>query len=88
MFGPLGPNILSFVWISTLLLFYVEGYYSLSFYAIDFQPWHNDPYILGRCAMTFLQVISMFFGIFFRIFWITMWINVGTFMYLSAEARE
>ena len=26
MFGPFGPNILSFVWISTLKLFYLEAY--------------------------------------------------------------
>ena len=43
MFGPFGPNILRFVWISTLLLFYVRAYCSLSFYPIDFKPWHNDP---------------------------------------------
>ena len=42
MFGPFGPNILGFVWISTLLLFYVRAYYCL-FYPIDFKPWHNDP---------------------------------------------
>ena len=36
MFGPFGPNILNFVWISTFLLIYVEGYISLSFYRIDF----------------------------------------------------
>ena len=41
IFGPFGPNILSFEWISTLLLFYAEGYYSLS--PTDFKPWHNDP---------------------------------------------
>ena len=84
MFGPFGPNILIFVWISTIVLFYVEGYYSLSFYAIDFKPWHNYPYILGRCAMTFHSTL---FGIFFTIFWITMWINVCTLRKLSAEAR-
>ena len=52
MFGHFGPNILSFVWISTLLLFYVDGNFSLIFYAIDLKPWHND---LGRCAMSFLS---------------------------------
>ena len=30
-------------------------YFSLSFYPIDFKPWHNDPYVLERCAMTFLS---------------------------------
>ena len=64
MFGPFGPNIVSFVWISTLLLFYVEGYYSLSFNAIDFKPWHKDPYILGRCDMTFLSHTSCSSGFF------------------------
>ena len=88
MFGPSGPNILSFVWISTLLLFYVESYLSLSFYPIDFKPYHNDPHVLGRCAMTFLSHTSYSSGFFFRIFLIIMWINVGTFMYLSAEAHE
>ena len=59
MFGTFGPNILGFVWISTLLLFYVEG-----FYPIDFKPWHNYPYVLGgwggggSCAMTFLSHTS------------------------------
>ena len=43
MVGPFRPNILSFVWISTLLLFYVEAYFILSFYPIDFKPWQNDP---------------------------------------------
>ena len=56
MFGPFGPNILSSVWILTLLLFYVEGYFSLSFCPIDFKPWHNDPCVLGRCAVTFLRI--------------------------------
>ena len=27
-------------------------YFSLSCYPIDFKLWHNDPYVLGRCAMT------------------------------------
>ena len=66
MFGPFGPNILSFVWISTLLLFYVEGYFSLSFYQIDFKPLHNDPYVSGRCAMTFLSHTSCYSGFFSR----------------------
>ena len=43
MFGPFSPNISSFEWISTLLLFYVEGYFTLRFYPIDFKPWHNNP---------------------------------------------
>ena len=43
MSGSYGPNILSLEWISTLLLFYVDGYYSLSLYPNDFKPWHNDP---------------------------------------------
>ena len=71
MFGPFGPNILIFAWISTLLLFYVRAYFSLSFYLIDFTPLHTDPEVLGRCAMTFLSHTSWCSG-FLRIFWITM----------------
>ena len=62
MFVTFGLNILSFVWISTLLLFYVEGYFSLSFYLIDFKPWHDDPWVLGRCSMTFLSHRSCLSG--------------------------
>ena len=58
MFGPFGPNMVIFVWIWTLLLFYVEAYFYLSFYPIDFKPRHTDPEVLGRCAMTFLSHTS------------------------------
>ena len=61
-------------------------YFSLSCYPIDFRPWYNDPYVLGRCAMTFF--IRHVLRDLFRIFWITMWINVGTLMYMSEEANE
>ena len=76
MFGPFGSNIglLSFVWILTLLLFYVKGYFSLSFYRIDFKPY-----------VTFIRHVLRDL---FRIFWITMWINVGTLMYMSEKANE
>ena len=31
----------------------IMRYLSLSFYPIDYKPLHNDPYVLGRCAITF-----------------------------------
>ena len=62
-------------------------YLSLSCYRIDFKPWHNDPYVLGRCAMTFLSHTS-YSRYLCRIFWITMWNNVSPLMYMSAEAHE
>ena len=37
-------------------------YFSLSCYPIDFKPWHNDPHVLGSCAMTFLSHPSCYFG--------------------------
>ena len=33
-------------------------YFSISFYPIYFKSWHNDPYVLGRCAMPFLSHTS------------------------------
>ena len=42
----------------------------------------------GEVCYVFSKSYVMFFGIFFRIFWITMWINVGTLMYLLAEAHD
>ena len=33
-------------------------YVSLCFYPIDFKPLHSDPYVLGRCTMTFLSHTS------------------------------
>ena len=78
MFGPFGPNILIFVWISTLLLFYVRAYISLSFSPINFKPWNTDPEVSGRCAM------PEFLGI----FWITMRITVGPMIHMSGEAHE
>ena len=37
-------------------------YFSLSCYPIDFKPWRNDLYVLGRCAMTFLSHTSCSLG--------------------------
>ena len=82
-----GPNILIFVWISTLLLFYVRAYFSLSFYLI-FTPWHTDPEVLGRCGMTFISHTCHDLPDFLQIFWITIWINVGPMIYISGEAHE
>ena len=71
MFEPCGPNILSFVWISNLLLFYVDGFVSLSFYPIDFKPWHNDTLVLERCTSCSSGFIQ----------------DVGSMMYMSGEAQ-
>ena len=29
---------------------------------IDFKPWQNDSYVLGRCAMTFIRIPSCSIG--------------------------
>ena len=34
------------------------GYFSVSFYEIDFKHWHNDSYVLKFYAMTFLGIHS------------------------------
>ena len=47
----------------------------------------NRSLCFGEVCYDFSKSYVMFFGIFFRIFWFTMWINVGTLMYLSAEAH-
>ena len=33
-------------------------YFSLSFYPIYFKPLHNDSFVLGSCAITFLSHTS------------------------------
>ena len=82
MFGPFGPNILSFVWISTLLSFYVEGYFSLIFLSNRLQTLAQWSLGFREVCYDFSKSYVMFFWIFVRIFWITLWINVGTLMYL------
>ena len=87
MFGPFDQNILSFVWISTLLLFYVEGYFW-----VFIQSTSNLGTMILRLWGGVLYDFSKNSQLFFRIYsgfsWITMSINVGTMMYLSGEAHE
>ena len=36
----------------------LECYFPLRFNPISFKPWHNDPYVLGRCVITFKRIPS------------------------------
>ena len=41
-------------------------FFFLEFFAIDFKPWHNDPWVLKFYTMIFVKNLQFFFRIYLR----------------------
>ena len=58
------------------------------FLPIDFKPWHNDSYVLGRCAMTFQSIPSCSSGFIQDFLDHPVLIKVWPMMYMSGAYNE
>ena len=80
--GIVTLSLLRFLLIFILLC---QNFGVVFFHPINFKPWHNDLYVLRKCAIYFLSHTSCSSGFIKKKIWITMWIDAGSMQIMHMD---